>query len=111
MPLAISDGTQLVEIEEVGVVYNAGIAEDVKPSNIKVGIKILGNEGNFTANGTQTAGQELATSDDIMEGTSAWVNGEEVLGNMTFQYFYAGTSEPAAQLGNDGDIYLKKANS
>ena len=75
--------------------------------NIKSGINILGVEGTFTSDGTQSTGYNVATSNEIIEGYSAWVDGEEVLGNVKINNFYYGTTEPDTNLGNDGDIYLR----
>ena len=52
---------------------------DLKPENIKVGTNIFGVEGGFNAVDTRDA---TATSNDILEGTTAYVNNLKVEGNV-----------------------------
>lgn len=96
------------KINQVNVVFNDGVATDVKPDNIKTGIRILGVDGTYTGEGTQSVGYDAATADDILEGHSAWVGGREVLGTMVVNNYYTGSGEPSASLGKDGDIYLQQ---
>lgn len=51
-------------------------------SNIKVGSSIFNVAGTFTNEATVSTGQTAATSNEILSGHSAWVNGEEVRGAM-----------------------------
>ena len=96
------------KIKQVNVVFNDGVAADVKPSNIKTGIRILGVDGTYTGDGTQSVGYEVATSSEILEGHSAWVDGNEVLGELIINNYYTGSEEPSASLGKNGDIYLQQ---
>lgn len=96
------------KIKQVLVAFNDGIDTDVNDRNIKTGIRILGVDGTFTGNGTQTPGQTLATSSDIVDGKSAWANGVEVQGSLVINNYYTGTGNPDNSLGKNGDIYLKQ---
>ena len=48
-----------------------------------------------------------ATSDDIVVGKTAYINGGKVTGTKSFQTYYTGSEAPPSSLGNDGDIYLQ----
>lgn len=48
-----------------------------------------------------------ATSSDILNGKSAYVNGVKITGNVVVQKYYSGSSTPSSSLGNNGDLYLK----
>ena len=96
------------KVRQVNVIFNDGIDSDINEGNIKTGIKIMGVTGNFTANGTQSAGNSVATSSEIVSSYSAWANGQEVTGSVVINKFYTGNSEPSSDLGNNGDIYLKR---
>lgn len=50
-----------------------------------------------------------ATSDKIMSGETAYVNGEKVTGTMVVQSYYTSNVEPSASLGNNGDLCLVRA--
>lgn len=95
------------KIKGVSVMFVEGDGSTIKPENIKTGVNILGTVGTYTETGTQTTGYTPATSNDIVEGKSAWVNGSEVLGSVVINNFYYGSEDPTASLGEDGDIYLK----
>ena len=97
-----------IKISGVNVIFNDGAGSDVNETNIKTGITILGVTGTYTENGTQMAGQEIATADKIVNGYSAWVDGNEVQGSLDINNYYTGTDDPPSSLGNNGDIYLKK---
>ena len=51
------------------------IDENIKPENIKVGTNILGEEGTYTSDAD-------VTSEDILQGKTAYANGEKVEGNI-----------------------------
>lgn len=95
-------------IKQVYVMKNDGTAASCIPQNIKTDVLIYGVEGNFTADGTQSAGQTIATEGDLVEGKSAWVNGEEIKGNLVVNSYYVGSDAPSVGLGINGDIYLRK---
>ena len=48
-----------------------------------------------------------ATTSDILDGKTAYVNGGLVTGSVTFATYYTGNSVPSSSLGVDGDIYLQ----
>lgn len=47
------------------------------------------------------------TAADFNTGTSGYVNGQKVSGSQVVQRFYTGSTDPPANIGNDGDLYLK----
>lgn len=95
------------KIKNVGVLYYDGQGDVVTADNIKTGVRILGVNGTFTGTGTQSSGYGLATSGDIVEGKSAWANGNEVLGTLEIKKYYYGTNIPSDSFGNNGDIFLR----
>jgi len=96
------------KIKQVNVVFNDGVDTNVTEQNIKTGIRILGVDGTFTEDGTQTTGYSLAGAGDIVDGKSAWADGVEVLGTLVVNHYYTGTTAPASSLGINGDIYLQR---
>ena len=48
-----------------------------------------------------------ATTSDILDGKTAYVDGGLVTGSVVFQTYYTGSSTPSSSLGVDGDIYLQ----
>ena len=97
-----------VNIRKVGTVFQAGDTSQVAPENIKAGVSILGTSGTFTSASTLGAGVSPATANQIVRSYGAFVNGVKVEGTLVINHFYTGTSEPSSDLGNNGDIYLKK---
>lgn len=55
---------------------------DLVSSNIKDNVKIFDVTGTFTDSSTVSTGQTAASSSEIMQGYSAWVDGQEVKGTM-----------------------------
>ena len=53
---------------------------------------------------SQTVG--TATAKDIMTGTTAWVNGQEVIGSLVTYTCYVTNTEPDGSTGNVGDLWL-----
>lgn len=47
-----------------------------------------------------------ATAEDILNGKTAYANGEKVTGTAIVSTYYIGLSEPNSSFGNDGDLYL-----
>jgi len=47
-----------------------------------------------------------ATAEDIMNGKTAWVDGEQITGNLVTYTCHVSASEPNVSDGNDGDIWL-----
>ena len=60
------------------------------------------------------SGSSLDTSDataqvtDIINGKTAYVDGEKLEGTLVVNYCYKGTTEPDSSLGEDGDLYFVK---
>ncbi|MGN5456818.1 MAG: hypothetical protein ACI4XN_12555 [Candidatus Kurthia intestinigallinarum] len=48
-----------------------------------------------------------ATSTDIVNGKSGYVNGVKVTGTLVVQTYRTGTSAPDDSIGVDGDLYLQ----
>lgn len=85
----ISSGQYLSGDQTIRAVTTSNItAANVKKGvTVKVGDsasagRIINLTGTFTSAGTQSAGQTVATSAQILNGYSAWVNGAEVKGNV-----------------------------
>lgn len=95
-------------IKKVGTVFAAGDTSQVAPENIKAGVSILGTAGTYTSASTLGAGVNPATADQIVRTYGAFVDGVKVEGTLDIKTFYTGTDEPSADLGSNGDIYLKK---
>ena len=79
----------------------------MQASNIRKGASILGVSGYFS-DGTNLGGNSAAGTANIMSGYSAFINGARVDGSLVINNFYTGASEPSSDLGNNGDIYLKR---
>lgn len=95
------------KIGKVGVLFYDGNGNAVVAENIKKGIRILGVEGTYTAENTQTVGYDLATEEEILKGKSAFADGKEVLGTLELNHYYYGENIPDDSIGNDGDIFLR----
>lgn len=51
---------------------------------------------------------DTVTADTLLSGTTAHkADGTSVTGTVTFQTIYTGTSEPSANVGVNGDIYVR----
>lgn len=76
---------------------------DLVAGNIKTGTSIFNVTGTYTSDAT-------AAATDILQGETAYVNGNKITGTLVTQTYYTGSSTPASSLGNNGDIYLKVVN-
>ncbi len=76
----------------------------ILPENIKVGVNILGINGNYTGLDTSDAN---ATAGDIINNKTAYVNGQKLTGSLVINKYYTGSGSPSSSLGNDGDLYLE----
>ena len=83
----------------------------IKPENIKAGVtvnvgdsndadRIIGITGTYTSDATALAA-------DIVEGETAYVNGQLVTGTLNVITYYTGSTAPTSSLGENGDIYLQ----
>ena len=96
------------EIEEGTMAIN--IAEDL---TLSCGEKYTIPEGHHNGSGTvsvpelSTLTPGTATSDKIMSGYTAVVNGVTVVGTFVPNNIYMGYEEPDENVGSVGDIYLK----
>lgn len=95
------------QIKQVGVVFTDGDTSQLSAQNIRKGVSILGVNGTFTDD-TLLGGNSGAAAENIMNGYSAFINGQRIDGSLEVNNYYTGTSEPSSDLGKNGDIYLKK---
>ena len=95
------------QIKQVGVVFTEGDTSQLSAQNIRKGASILGVNGTFTDD-TLLGGNLGAAAENIMNGYSAFINGQRVDGSLEVNNYYTGTSEPSSELGKNGEIYLKK---
>ena len=91
----IAAGTYLTGTQTI-----AGDA-DLVAGNIKSGVNIFGVNGTFTSDAT-------AGPTEIINGVTAYVDGEKITGSLVVQTYYTGSSTPSSALGNNGDIYLQR---
>lgn len=91
----ISSGTYLTGTQTI-----AGDA-NLTAANIKSGVNIFGVSGSFTSDAT-------AGADEIIEGVTAYIDGEKVTGTLVVNRCYIDSAAPSANLGNDGDIFLQE---
>lgn len=94
----IASGTYLTGTQTI-----AGDA-DLVAANIKNGVQIFGVTGSYTGLDTSDA---TATTEDIVAGETAYVNGSKITGELVLQTYYTGSNTPAANIGINGDIYLQ----
>ena len=95
------------QIKQIGVVFTEGDTSQLSAQNIRKGVSILGVNGTFTDD-TLLGGNSGAAAENIMNGYSAFINGQRIDGSLEVNNYYTGTSEPSSELGKNGDIYLKK---
>lgn len=96
-----SDFYGINEVTVKGV--TADIDEDIKPENIKVGINILGIDGGYEGIDTSDA---TATSNDILQGKTAYANNEKIEGTMQK---YDGSYEGNVSTGNEWEEIFKSS--
>lgn len=95
------------QIKEVAVVFTEGDTAQLQASNIRKGASILGISGTFS-DSINLGGNFAADASNIMNGYSAFIDGVRVDGSLVINKYYTGSSEPSSDLGNNGDIYLKR---
>lgn len=103
----ISSGTYLTGTQTIRAVTTTNItAANIKSGTVvQVGDsadadRVLSVTGTFTSDAT-------ATSSNIEDGYTAYVNGVKVTGDMIINKYYTGSSAPSSSLGSNGDIYLQ----
>ena len=74
---------------------------DLVAANIKKGVQIFNVTGSYTSDAT-------ATTDDIVSGETAYVDGSKVTGSLVINKYYTGSTAPSASLGSNGDIYIQE---
>lgn len=74
---------------------------DLVAANIKKGVQIFNVTGSYTSDAT-------ATTDDIISGETAYVDGSKVTGSLVINKYYTGSTAPSASLGSNGDIYIQE---
>lgn len=52
-----------------------------------------------------------ATSANIENGKTAYVNNQKITGTVVYQTYYTGSDAPPNSLGNNGDLYFKQGDS
>lgn len=90
----ISANTYLTGIQTI-----AGDA-DLVAGNIKTGVQIFNVTGSYTADAT-------AAASDIVNGETAYVNGNKITGSLVVQTYYTGSTTPSSSIGSNGDLYLQ----
>lgn len=95
------------QIKQVGVVFTEGDTTQLQANNIRKGASILGINGTFT-DSALLGGNLAVDSSNIMEGYSAFIDGNRIDGTLIVNNYYTGNAEPSSDLGKNGDIYLKK---
>lgn len=103
----IASGTYITGTQTIRAVTTTNItAANIKSgTTVQVGDsadadRVLSVTGTFTSDAN-------ATSSNIEDGYTAYVNGVKVTGDMIINKYYTGSSAPSSSLGSNGDIYLQ----
>lgn len=103
----IASGTYLTGIQTIKAVKTSGISA----ANIKAGTLVKVGDTNdddriINVTGTFTSDAN-AKSTDIINGKTAYVNGQKITGSLIVQTIYQGSTAPSASTGINGDIYIQ----
>lgn len=103
----IASGTYITGTQTIRAVTTTNItAANIKSgTTVQVGDsadadRVLSVTGTFSSDAN-------ATSSNIEDGYTAYVNGVKVTGDMIINKYYTGSSAPSSSLGSNGDIYLQ----
>lgn len=103
----IASGTYITGTQTIRAVTTTNItAANIKSGTVvQVGDsadadRVLSVTGTFSSDAN-------ATSSNIEDGYTAYVNGVKVTGDMIINKYYTGSSAPSSSLGSNGDIYLQ----
>lgn len=73
---------------------------DLTAANIKKGVQIFNVTGSYTSDAT-------AAASDIVDGETAYVDGNKITGSLVINKYYTGSTAPSSSLGSNGDIYFQ----
>ena len=97
--------------EQANAINNIGLAEASGKSvnageSVTISVGYNKNTITIIGNGLDTQTPGTADSSEILNGETAWVNGEKITGSLNVNHYYTGDAEPDETFGKDGDIYL-----
>lgn len=103
----IVSGTYLTGTQTIKAVKTSGISA----ANVKAGTLVKIGDANdddriINVTGTFTSDAN-AKNTDIINGKTAYVNGQKITGSLIVQTIYQGSAAPSASTGINGDIYIQ----
>ena len=78
---------------------------------IKNGV-VYSQDASALASSLTSGSSTVSENSGVLESKASYVRGDATTGNITNGVFkiFSGTAEPAASLGQNGDIYLKRVS-